>query len=131
MVQIISKPLKEFIVYRHIRFRNAGELARRAVIEAGPMQPAHLKWISGIVYRTIYPAASVMSETFAKEFADGKIWVEVEYADMSQFKITVNTSEENVIVPVIDNSIDKEERELVDWLKKIPPMPSTAVDPVH
>ena len=125
MVQITSKPLKEFIVYRHLKFRNAGELARRAVIEGSPMQPAHLKWISGTVYRTIYPAASVMSETLAKEFADGRIWVEVEYADMPQFKITVTSSEENVVVPVIDNSIDKEERELVEWLKKIPPVPST------
>jgi len=115
MVQITSRPLKEFIVYRHIKFRNAGELARRAVIEGSPMQPAHLKWISGILYRTIYPAASVMSETLAKEFADGRIWVEVEYADMPQFRSTVNTSEENVMVPVVDNSMDKEERELIEW----------------
>ena len=121
MVQITSRPIKEFIVYRHIKFRNAGELARRAVIEGSPMQPAHLKWISGILYRTIYPAASVMSETLAKEFADGRIWVEVEYADMPQFKSTVNTSEENVIVPVVDNSMDREERELIEWLKKLTP----------
>jgi len=121
MVQIISKPIKEFIVYRHIKFRNAGELARRAVIEGSPMQPAHLKWVGGIVYRTIYPAASVMSETLAKEFADGRIWVEVEYADMAQFRGTVNTSEENVMVPVVDNSMDKEERELIEWLKKLTP----------
>ncbi|MCS4538811.1 MAG: hypothetical protein HYY67_08145 [Thaumarchaeota archaeon] len=121
MVQITSRPIKEFIVYRHIKFRNAGELARRAVIEGSPMQPAHLKWISGILYRTIYPAASVMSETLAKEFADGRIWVEVEYADMPQFKSTVNTSEENVMVPVVDNSMDKEERELIEWLKKLTP----------
>jgi len=121
MVQITSRPLKEFIVYRHIKFRNAGELARRAVIEGSPMQPAHLKWISGILYRTIYPAASVMSETLAKEFADGRIWVEVEYADMPQFRSTVNTSEENVMVPVVDNSMDKEERELIEWLKKLTP----------
>jgi len=121
MVQITSRPIKEFIVYRHIKFRNAGELARRAVIEGSPMQPAHLKWVSGILYRTIYPAASVMSETLAKEFADGRIWVEVEYADMPQFKSTVNTSEENVIVPVVDNSMDREERELIEWLKKLTP----------
>ena len=121
MVQITSRPIKEFIVYRHVKFRNAGELARRAVIEGSPMQPAHLKWTSGIVYRTIYPAASVMSETLAKEFADGRIWVEVEYADLSQFKSIVNTSEENVMVPVVDNSIDKEERELIEWLKKLTP----------
>ena len=123
MVQITSRPIKEFIVYRHVKFRNAGELARRAVIEGSPMQPAHLKWTSGIVYRTIYPAASVMSETLAKEFAEGKIWVEVEYADMPQFRGTVNTSEENVIVPVVDNSMDKEERELIEWLKKLAPAP--------
>ncbi|HEY4673377.1 MAG TPA: hypothetical protein VIH03_04350 [Nitrososphaerales archaeon] len=121
MVQITSRPIKEFIVYRHIKFRNAGELARRAVIEGSPMQPAHLKWVSGILYRTIYPAASVMSETLAKEFADGRIWVEVEYADMPQFRSTVNTSEENVIVPVVDNSMDREERELIEWLKKLTP----------
>ncbi|MBM3897589.1 MAG: hypothetical protein FJ358_03580 [Thaumarchaeota archaeon] len=121
MVQITSRPLKEFIVYKHLKFRGVGELARRAVIEGSPMQPAHLKWINGIIYRTIYPAASVMSETLAKEFTDGKIWVEVEYADMPQFKGTVNTSEENVIVPVVDNSIDREERELIEWLKKLPP----------
>ena len=121
MVQITSRPIKEFIIYRHMKFRNAGELARRAVIEGSPMQPAHLKWISGILYRTIYPAASVMSETLAKEFADGRIWVEVEYADLSQFKSIVNTSEENVMVPVVDNSIDKEERELIEWLKKLTP----------
>ena len=127
MVQITSRPLKEFIVYRHIKFRNAGELARRAVIEGSPMQLAHLKWISGILYRTIYPAASVMSETLAKEFADGRIWVEVEYADMPQFKSTVNTSEENVMVPVVDNSMDKEERELIEWLKKLTPAPAGPV----
>ena len=127
MVQITSRPLKEFIVYRHIKFRNAGELARRAVIEGSPMQPAHLKWISGILYRTIYPAASVMSETLAKEFADGRIWVEVEYADMPQFRSTVNTSEENVMVPVVDNSMDKEERELIEWLKKLTPAPAGPV----
>ena len=127
MVQITSRPIKEFIVYRHIKFRNAGELARRAVIEGSPMQPAHLKWISGILYRTIYPAASVMSETLAKEFADGRIWVEVEYADMAQFRGTVNTSEENVMVPVVDNSMDKEERELIEWLKKLTPAPAGPV----
>jgi len=127
MVQITSRPIKEFIVYRHIKFRNAGELARRAVIEGSPMQPAHLKWISGILYRTIYPAASVMSETLAKEFADGRIWVEVEYADMPQFRSTVNTSEENVMVPVVDNSMDKEERELIEWLKKLTPAPAGPV----
>jgi len=127
MVQITSRPIKEFIVYRHIKFRNAGELARRAVIEGSPMQPAHLKWVSGILYRTIYPAASVMSETLAKEFADGRIWVEVEYADMPQFKSTVNTSEENVMVPVVDNSMDKEERELIEWLKKLTPAPAGPV----
>jgi len=121
MVQITSRPIKEFVVYRHLKFRNVGELARRAVIEGSPMQPAHLKWINGVLYRTIYPAASIMSETLAKEFTDGKIWVEVEYADMPQFKGTVNTSEENVIVPVVDNSIDREERELIEWLKKLPP----------
>ena len=127
MVQITSRPIKEFIVYRHIKFRNAGELARRAVIEGSPMQPAHLKWVSGILYRTIYPAASVMSETLAKEFADGRIWVEVEYADMPQFRSTVNTSEENVIVPVVDNSMDREERELIEWLKKLTPAPAGPV----
>jgi len=127
MVQITSRPIKEFIVYRHIKFRNAGELARRAVIEGSPMQPAHLKWVSGILYRTIYPAASVMSETLAKEFADGRIWVEVEYADMPQFRSTVNTSEENVMVPVVDNSMDKEERELIEWLKKLTPAPAGPV----
>lgn len=119
MVQITFKPIKEFVVYRTTKFRNAGELARRAVIEGSPMQPAHLKWVNGIVYRTIYPAASLMSETLAKEFTEGKVWVEVEYADMALFKGIVNTTEENVMVPVVDNSIDKDETELVDWLKKL------------
>lgn len=124
MVQITSKPIKEFIIYRYTKFRNANELARRAVIEGSPMQPVHLKWIGGIVYRTIYPAASLMSEALAKEFLDGRIWVEVEYADMPQFKGTVNTAEENVTVPVVDNSIDREEFALVDWLKKLPSTPA-------
>ncbi len=121
MVQIISRPIKEFVVYRYIKFRSAGELARRAVIEGSPMQPAHLKWINGIVYRTIYPAASLMSETLAKEFLDGKIWVEVEFADMPQFKGTVNSAEENVLLPIVDNSIDRDEYTLIEWLKKQPP----------
>ena len=129
MVQITFKPMKEFVIYRHIRFRNAGELARRAVIEGSPMQPAHLKWINGVVYRTIYPAAFLMSETLAKEFTEGRVWLEVEYADMPQFKGTVNTTEENIIVPVVDNSIDRDEYELIAWLKKLPPQPPVPSPP--
>lgn len=62
-----------------------------------------------------------MSETLAKEFLDGKIWVEVEFADMPQFKGTVNSAEENVLLPIVDNSIDRDEYTLIEWLKKQPP----------
>jgi len=121
MVRVSHRPIKEFVVTKFTRYPSPGALARRAIVESGPMSPAHVSWLNGVAYKLTYPAASVISETFVKEFLDGRVWVQVEYAYMPQFTPTINSEGENVVVPVLDFSGDDEEAVLVGWLKSQKP----------
>ncbi len=117
MVQVSYRPIKEFIVTKFTRYPSPGALARRAIVESGPMSPAHIRWLNGVAYKLTYPAASVISDTFVKEFLDGRVWVQIEYAKMPQFASTIHSEGENVVVPVLDFSGDGDEAVLVGWLK--------------
>ena len=47
----------------------------------------------------------------------GILWVDIEYADMPNFTPTITSPQENIVVPVIDNSIDSNEKALIAWIK--------------
>jgi len=117
MVQVSHRPIKEFVVTKFTQYPSPGELGRRAIVESAPMSPAHLRWLNGIIYKLTYPAASVISDTFVKEFLDGRVWVQVEYASLPNFTPTIHSEGENVIVPVLDFSGDEDEAVLIGWLK--------------
>ena len=36
---------------------------------------------------------------------------------MTNFTTTINSQQENIVVPVVDNSNDNNEKELINWLK--------------
>ncbi len=127
MVQVSHRPIKEFVVTKFTRYPSPGELARRAIVESSPMAPAHLRWLNGVAYKLTYPAASVISDTFVKEFLDGRVWVQVEYANMPKFTPTIHSEGENVIVPMLDFSGDEDEAVLIGWLKS-QAQPSKSLD---
>ena len=119
MVQITHRPIKEFIVYKQMKYDSPNSLARKAMIESSPVATPYLKWINGIIYRLGYPTSISLSETSVKEFLAGKIWVEVEFAEMVEFSPTINSEGENVAVPIVDASNDENEADLVDWIKNL------------
>jgi hypothetical protein len=118
MVEISHRPLKEIVVYEAVKRRNAEELARLIVAESGPMQSQSIRWADGIAFRVSMPPIFLSSETLAKEFLDGKIFVSIDYAPMPVYKVTINSAEEKVLLPVIDDSVDPNSKELVAWIKK-------------
>ena len=119
-IKVSYKPLKEYVVYKIIKYSSTDELARRTVIEGNPMSHPYLKWINGIAYRLNYPASAFLSENLVEQFLDGIVWVEIEYAEMAKINPSapeIRLKLENTGIPVLDNSDDVNETELITWLK--------------
>ena len=113
MVKITHKSINEYIVYKCTKFNSPDDLARNTIIDSGPMSPPYLKWINGIVYRVHSPGISLMTDLFTKDFMDGKLWIEVEFATMKEFKTSIKSIEANVVIPVINCSNDSNDTSLV------------------
>ena len=116
-MKISYKPLKEYVVYNLIKHDSPDNLARRTAIESHSMSSPSVKWIDGIVYKLTYPAQEFLSDNFAEQFFEGVLWIEVEFAEMTNFTTTINSQQENIVVPVVDNSNDNNEKALINWLK--------------
>ncbi len=116
MVKITHKPINEYVVYKCTKFSSPDDLTRYTIIDSGPMSPPHLKWINGVVYRVHSPGISIMTDLFTKDFMDGKLWIEVEFALMKEFNSTIKSIEDNVVIPVINCSNDLNDNSLVEWL---------------
>lgn len=119
-IKVNYKPLKEYVVYKIIKYSSTDELARRTVIEGNPMSHPYLKWIDGIAYRLTYPTSAFLSENLVEQFLDGIVWVEIEYTEMPKLDPTspeIRLKLENTGIPVLDNSNDESETELITWLK--------------
>ena len=116
-MKISSKPLKEYIIYNMIKHNSPSDLARRTTIESSSMSSPYVKWINGIVYKITYPASALLSDSFTEQFFDGILWIEIEYAEMPTFTSTINSPQENIVVPVINNSSDSNEKALITWIK--------------
>ena len=69
-IKVSYKPLKEYVVYKIIKYSSTDELARRTVIEGNPMSHPYLKWINGIAYRLNYPASAFLSELGLKRMVN-------------------------------------------------------------
>jgi hypothetical protein len=106
MVDISHRPLKEIVVYESVKRKSVEDLARLIVAEFGPIQSQSIRWADGIAFRLSMPPIFLSSETLAKEFLGGKIFVSIDYAPMPVYKPTVNSAEEKVLLPVIDDSSD-------------------------
>lgn len=119
-IKISYSPLKKYVVYKTIKYSTTDELARRTVIEGNPMSHPYLKWIDGLAYRLTYPASAFLSENLVEQFIDGIVWVEIEYAEMPKIDPAapvIRLKLENTSIPVLDNSNDVNETELITWLK--------------
>ncbi|MCL4437296.1 MAG: hypothetical protein M1503_04805 [Thaumarchaeota archaeon] len=117
MVEIISKPLTQIAVHQIIRYQTPESLARTVVVQSSTGQPLSLSWIDGIVYRVL-PPPFFISELLSKEYLEGKLHLSVLYAEMPTFKTTIHAAEENITIPVLNESDNTEAKALVTWLKK-------------
>ena len=107
-IKVSYKPLKEYVVYKIIKYSSTYELARRTVIEGNPMSHPY------------YLASAFLSENLVEQFLDGIVWVEIEYAEMAKINPSapeIRLKLENTGIPVLDNSDDVNETELITWLK--------------
>ena len=120
LVQVVPRSLKEIVVFEHVRYPSVEELARVATLETGGLQAPVLRWAEGFVFR-IAPSPLLLASDFAaREFVEnGRMHVAVDYAEMSQFKPSVNAAEEKVVVPVLDESTSPVSRRIVEWLKTL------------
>lgn len=117
MVEVTYQPLKQVLVYERVKHRSVEALARAVAIESGGMQSPYLCWNDGVAFKLSPPPIFTMSETFAKEFLDGKLHVSVDYAVMPQYKATVNAAEEKVIIPILDDSPSPLAKQVVAWIR--------------
>ena len=117
-MKISYKPLKEYVVYNLIKHDSPDNLARRTAIQSHSMASPYVKWIDGIVYRIQNLTFSGIDDQLSEQFIDkGILWVDIEYANMSSFTSTITSPQENIVVPVIDNSNDSNEKALIAWIK--------------
>lgn len=118
MVEVVYRPIKRLIVYECIKYKKPDELARAVSMESGTIKAAYLKWAEGIVFRASSLGLMLSSDIFAREFMEGKFHVSVEYSPMPEFRPRIQTSEERVIVPIIDDSNNELSLSLVGWIKE-------------
>ena len=117
-MKISSRPVKEYIISSLIKHDSPDNLARRTAIQSHSMTSPYVKWIDGVVYRILNLTFGGVDERLTEQFVDkGIIWVDIEYAEMPTFTSTINSPQENIVVPVINNSSDSNEKALITWIK--------------
>jgi hypothetical protein len=120
LVEIVPRGLKEIIIFEHVRYPSAEDLARVAILETGGFQPPVLRWARGLAFRIAPSPLLLASDYAAREFAEnGRMHVSIDFAEMSQYKSSVNAAEEKVVVPVLDESPSEVSRRIVEWLKTV------------
>ncbi len=87
------------------------------VVQSSTGQPLSLSWIDGVVYRVL-PPPFFISDLLAKEYLEGKLHLSVLYAEMPTFKSTIHAAEENIAIPVLNESDNPEAKAIITWLKK-------------
>ena len=117
-MKISSRPVKEYIISSLIKHDSPDNQARRTAIQSHSMTSPYVKWIDGLVYRLLNLTFGGVDERLTEQFVDnGIIWVDIEYAEMPTFTSTINSPQENIVVPVINNSSDSNEKALITWIK--------------
>ena len=117
-LKISSKQIQEYVISSLIKHDSPDNLARRTAIQSHSMASPYVKWIDGIVYRIQNLTFSGIDDQLSEQFIDkGILWVDIEYANMSSFTSTITSPQENIVVPVIDNSNDSNEKALIAWIK--------------
>ena len=117
-MKVSSKQVEEYVISSLIKHDSPDNLARRTAIQSHSMASPYVKWIDGIVYRIQNLTFSGIDDKLSEQFIDkGILWVDIEYADMPNFTPTITSPLENIVVPVIDNSIDSNEKALIAWIK--------------
>ena len=118
MIEVVYRPIKQLVVYECIKYDRPDELARAVSMEAGTIKAPYLKWADGIVFRVSSLGHMLSSDVFAKEFMEGRFHVSVEYAHLPEFTPRIQTSEERVIVAIIDDSNNELSLSLARWIKE-------------
>lgn len=105
------------MVHQFVKYGSPESLARTVVVQSSPGQPVSLSWIDGIAFKIVSPPF-VISDLFAKEFLEGRLHVSILYAEMTAFKPSIHAAEENISIPILNDSSNREARAIVDWLKR-------------
>ena len=117
-MKISSKQVQEYVISSLIKHDSPDNLARRTAIQSHSMASPYEKWIDGIVYRIQNLTFSGIDDQLSEQFIDkGILWVDIEYANMPSFTPTITSPQENIVVPVIDNRSDSNEKALIAWIK--------------
>ena len=117
-MKISSKHVQEYVISNLIKHDSPDNLARRTAIQSHSMASPYVKWIDGVVYRIQNLTFSGIDDQLSEQFIDkGILWVDIEYAEMPIFTSTITSPQENIVVPVIDNTSDSNEKALIAWIK--------------
>jgi hypothetical protein len=116
MVEILSKPLNHIVIHQTVKYDSAETLARSVVVQSSAGQPVSLSWIGGIVFKIVSPPF-VISDLLAKEYLEGRLHVSILYSAMPVFKSSIHVAEENISLPVLNESNNAEAQTIVSWLK--------------
>jgi hypothetical protein len=116
LLEIIRKPLNQILIHQVVRYSTPEALARTVVVQSSPGQPASLSWADGVIYKVL-PPPFFLSELLSKEYIEGKLHVSIIYTEMPTFKSTIHAAEENISIPILNESDNTEAKAIITWLK--------------